>query len=289
MVYGFHPHTPTSIAVPTHVPVAQQWIQQHTDRFQAARKCVQAAKDRQKHYADQHRRPAHYVAGQWVLLSTRNIKFKLGGATKFWPKFIGPFQISQIIKDPYSVNLQADVTAVKLKLPASCRLHPVFHVSLLKPFHARAGQVPVSPDYDVDQNGVPLFIPEAILKEKRTRIGRSTRLQTFFLIRWKGLSFENDSWLKESDLHDITLILKWRQTNPGPPPQVPDNRPRVLRPRRVRVNYQEPDAVQNSPVPPPPVPPWQPPPMQVPPRHRPYTVDTEDDEDSQPHNGWIGF
>ena len=49
VVYGFHPHTPTSIAVPTHVPVAQQWIQQHTERFQAAKKCVQAAKDRQKH------------------------------------------------------------------------------------------------------------------------------------------------------------------------------------------------------------------------------------------------
>ena len=289
MVYGFHPHTPTSIAVPTQVPVAQQWLQKHTDRFQAARKCVQAAKDRQKHYADQHRRPAHYVAGQWVLLSTRNIKFKLGGATKFWPKFIGPFQISQIIKDPYSENLQADVTAVKLTLPASCRLHPVFHVSLLKPFHARAGQVPVCPEYDVDQNGVPLFIPEAILKEKRTRIGRSTRMQTFFLIRWKGLSFENDSWLKESDLHDITLILKWRETNPGPPPQVPDNRPRVLRPRRVRFNFQEQVSDQDSPAQPPPVPPRHPSALQAPPRHHWSHDSDEDSQAPSPNSGWIGF
>ena len=251
VVYGFHPHTPTSIAAPTNVPVAQRWIQQHTERFQAARKCVQAAKDRQKYYADRHRSPAHFIPGQWVLLSTRNIKFRIGGATKFWPKFIGPFQISSIIKDPHSENLQPDVTAVKLQLPKSCRLHPVFHVSLLKPFHTRPGQIPVCPEYDVDQNGVPLFVPQAIVKEKQSKLGR--RMVRFFLIRWQGLSFENDSWIKESELQDISLILKWRQTHPGPVPQVPDNRERHLRPRRTRIQYNE--VSQDSPLSPPPPPP----------------------------------
>ena len=113
------------------------------------------------------------------------------------------------------------------------------------------------------------------------------------MIRWQGLSFENDSWIKESELHDITLILKWRETHPGPAPRVPDNRPRVLRPKRVRVHYQEQsqDSGPSVPLPPPPLPAPLPPP---PPRHAlpqasSWTIDDYDSQADSPPGAWIGF
>jgi hypothetical protein len=65
-------------------------------------------------------------------LKTRQPKKKLDH--KFW----GPFKISRNIKD----------TAFQLDLPNSWNIHDVFHVSLLKPYHAsqQSGQKLIQPD-----------------------------------------------------------------------------------------------------------------------------------------------
>jgi hypothetical protein len=47
------------------------------------------------------------------------------------PKFFGPFQIIERMGE----------VAYKLKLPKSTRLHVVFHVSMLKKFHALCRRV----------------------------------------------------------------------------------------------------------------------------------------------------
>ncbi|KAJ9516316.1 hypothetical protein QJQ45_001061 [Haematococcus lacustris] len=66
-----------------------------------------------------------YKVGRKVLLSTKNLKLRPGKARKLIPRYVGPFEILLLVS----------AVAVKLDLPASMsRLHPVFHVSLIKPY-----------------------------------------------------------------------------------------------------------------------------------------------------------
>jgi hypothetical protein len=67
--------------------------------------------------------------GQLVYLSTKNLNLPKGRARKLCPKFVGPYKI---------LEANVDNSTFTLELPAalqSCRIHPKFHISLLRPFY----------------------------------------------------------------------------------------------------------------------------------------------------------
>ncbi|KAJ9515073.1 hypothetical protein QJQ45_012601 [Haematococcus lacustris] len=105
-------------------PSAHAFTRWWQDAVANARKCMAAAQSRQAAYANKARRDVEYKVGQKVLLSTKNLKLQPGKARKLIPRYVGPFEILLLV----------GAVAVKLDLPASMsRLHPVFHVSLIKP------------------------------------------------------------------------------------------------------------------------------------------------------------
>ncbi|KAL0186579.1 hypothetical protein M9458_018249, partial [Cirrhinus mrigala] len=63
-----------------------------------------------------------YEPGQWVWLSTRDLRLRLP-CKKLNPRYVGPFQIIR----------QITPVSFRLDLPAEYRISPTFHVSLLKP------------------------------------------------------------------------------------------------------------------------------------------------------------
>ncbi|GJS90217.1 hypothetical protein Tco_0772853 [Tanacetum coccineum] len=86
---------------------------------------MQAARDRQKSYADQRRRPLEFEVGDKVMLKVAPWKgvVRFGKRGKLNPRYNGPFRIIERI----------DPVAYRLELPQELsRVHNVFHVCNLK-------------------------------------------------------------------------------------------------------------------------------------------------------------
>jgi len=77
--------------------------------------------------------------------------------------------------------------AYKLALPVGSRIHDVFHVGLLKPFHGEP--LVVVPDLPPLQHGRAVPQPAAVLKR------RLARGQHELLVQWKGAPSEEASWV----------------------------------------------------------------------------------------------
>ena len=195
--HGCHPATPISLSLPEgKLPSLDAVFKDLESTHVRIRDLLKAAQDRQKAYADaRFRRPHDFKAGDYVLLSTRNLRFKVG-KKKFHPKFIGPFKILSMV--PGSNN------AARLELPASySRIHPVFHVSLFKPYHKDAHAPPPAPEPMVE-DGIPMYKVERILSTRMRRQGK--RKVQEFLIKWEGYDDAHNSWEPRKNLTDDLLV-----------------------------------------------------------------------------------
>ncbi|KAK3545833.1 hypothetical protein QTP70_015511, partial [Hemibagrus guttatus] len=143
-----------------------------------------------------------YQPGQEVWLSTRDIKLRLP-CKKLSPRFIGPFPIVRKI-NPVTYRLQ---------LPPEYRIHPVFHVSLLKPYHRS-----VSPSTEpgaAEEPPLPLLIddgPAYLVKEVLDSWRRGGRLE--YLVDWEGYGPEERSWVPRDDILDPGLLEDFHASHP---------------------------------------------------------------------------
>ena len=104
-----------------------QMIQDMADYVKKIRLKMKAAQNRQKSYADLHRRDFEFAVGDKVLLRVSPMKgiMRYGKRGKLSPKFIGPFEILKRIGEvPYQLDLPASLEKV----------HSVFHVSQLQKY-----------------------------------------------------------------------------------------------------------------------------------------------------------
>lgn len=201
---GYDPKTPLTGTVAHRCPAAQAYWDKHTERRDHCIKCLTIAQERQKHYADLRRRDVKYSQGQWVFLSTKNVKFKATGTPKFLPRFIGPFQVEHVYGPRDVHGVVTTVTACRLTLPVLMKIHPVFHVALLKEYIPDEF-CPGAPDtgrelpLTYDSDGSPTWEVECVMQERQRKVKK--KFVREFLIQWKNFGPEQHTW------EDASVVL----------------------------------------------------------------------------------
>lgn len=140
---------------------------------------------RQTH--DSRRMPPIFSVGDFVMLSTKNLR---SFQKKLSAKWVGPFMVEEAGKfDTYKLTLTKNFS----------RLHPWFHVSLLKlhilpaPGQSTRGKPP--PDH-IDEDGFEQYEVERIIAHRRH--GK----QLMYRVRWFGYPPSEDTWEPAAHLED---------------------------------------------------------------------------------------
>ncbi|KAJ9522262.1 hypothetical protein QJQ45_008091 [Haematococcus lacustris] len=156
---GQSPLTPALLELPGEVycPTARRLSEWWQSNVKQARHFMELAQRRQAYMANKGRQEVEYHTGQLVLLSTKNLRMKPGKAKKLLPRFIGPFKVLEHVGP----------VAVRLDLPqAMARMHPVFHVSLLRPYTSEHPHLPPPVEW-LDE--APLYEVEKLLAHRGVR------------------------------------------------------------------------------------------------------------------------
>jgi hypothetical protein len=199
---GYHPQFSSLVNTASPSTLSTSKVQEIDVTLENLRANLRHAQESYTTFANNHRQPHSFKVGDLVFLNRKNIR-TTRPSTKLDDKFFGPFKILSQVND----------VAFRLRLPSSMKIHPVFHVSLLKPKDPDHTAFPQPPPPDpVTVSGQLEYEVEAILDSKRYY--RSIR----YLVHWKGYDASERTWEPYSSLtncHD--LILDFHKRNPTKP------------------------------------------------------------------------
>lgn len=170
-------------AIATHLPEHTgdelDWVT-HNDKLRAQ---LARAQNRCKQQADRHRIERSYVGDQVLLKLQPYVQSTVANrpCPKLAYKFFGPFTVEQ----------RVGAMAYKLELPQNSRIHPVFHVSQLKPFTQDYSPVFSELPRTPDLSAAPLQ-PVAILERRMVKKGSSAIVQV--RVQWSSLSPDSATW-----------------------------------------------------------------------------------------------
>ena len=166
-------------------------LQRRDELLDELKQHLEASNNRTKQLADTHRRDVEYKIGDWVFLRLQPYRQKTvlrRSSQKLSHRYFGPFKVEARIGN----------VAYRLALPATARIHPVFHVSLLK---KRVGdEEPVSVQLPpLKESGTLRLTPAKVLQQRTVqKFGKEL---TEILVQWVDLPATEATW---EDTHQIT-------------------------------------------------------------------------------------
>jgi hypothetical protein len=185
VLYGHKPvHFGLDASGQCAVPDLQIMLEERQLMLQQIQLHLQRAQQRMKKQADKGRTDRVLTVGQQVFLKLQPY-CQSSVASRPHPKlafkFFGPFEVVRKINS----------VAYELALPVGCGIHPVFHVSQLKPkVGSRTSVSPVIPDISTG-----LQIPETVLETRLIWRGGKTVSQV--LVKWSGWDTSLATWEDE--------------------------------------------------------------------------------------------
>ena len=212
--YGFHPRLGFEPLITVGATAAtrdsEALVKSMKDITDYLREESAASQSRYEEQANRSRRPARrYRVGDLVWLDARNIRTLRPQKKLDW-KNLGPFPITEVIS----------AFAYRIGLPPSIKIHPVFHVSLLRaaasdPLPGQKQSAP--PPVEVD--GVEEFEVQEILDSRWERRGRGgPRLR--YLVQWT--SYDDPTEVPADHLENAQEIVanfhRRYPYKPGPRP-----------------------------------------------------------------------
>ncbi|CAJ2641615.1 unnamed protein product [Trifolium pratense] len=185
VVYGRSPPVITNY-LPGEVKVeaVQRDLADRDECLRQLKHHLSRASDRMKTQADRHRKERSFEVGDLVFLKLRpHVQQSVAAriCPKLSPRYFGPFKVIE----------RVGAVAYRLELPPTSRIHPVFHVSLLKKAVGDAvvnSTLPASLEASEDS----IWEPETAL-EQRTVIRHDISISQV-LIHWKNKPIEEATW-----------------------------------------------------------------------------------------------
>ena len=162
--YGYEPVTPITLIKGneiTNKESVKAFTQRIVSDWKLARRNLEKSVRQQAKYYDKKHRDVQFREGDLVLLSTRNLRLK-GVPAKLQKRFVGPFEILDTVGQQ----------AYRLALPNEWKLHPVFHVSLLRDWKSADVHTDVAiSQEDTPEVEEPFWEIEKILRWRKVKRG----------------------------------------------------------------------------------------------------------------------
>ncbi|GKB35858.1 putative reverse transcriptase domain-containing protein [Tanacetum coccineum] len=171
--------------------IRPELVQETTDKVVLIKEKLKAARDRQKSYADNRRKPLEFEVGDKVLLKVSPWKgvMRFGKRGKLAPRYVGPFEILERIGP----------VACRLRLPKELsKVHDTFHVSNLKKCLADANlHVPLD-EIKVDKTLHFVEKPVEIMEREVKTLKRSKI--PIVKVRWNSKRGPEFTWEREDHM-----------------------------------------------------------------------------------------
>lgn len=184
-LYGFPPphHSLGSYLDSTNIDVVE-FLEQRQNFMETLRDNLVQAQNQMKLFADKKREEREFLVGDMVYLRLqpfRQNSVSLRKNLKLSSRYYGPYKVLERIGK----------VAYKLELPEGAKVHPVFHVSLLKKCLSKKHE-PVEDLPEMDANGHYKIEPLSMLDSRQIR--RKGEVVSQVLVAWLNADPKFNSW-----------------------------------------------------------------------------------------------
>ena len=189
-LYGYNPELRFDVEDTVkagEAPAARERIQRLYNLRERLKEELLQSQERQAKYYNQRHQPRLFKRGDFVKLSTRNLRLQ---HKKLQPRWIGPLRVLERIGSQ----------AYRIALPEKySRLHDVFPIQAIDEFKPRESQplMPLPDLEDEDEWEIEEIKDKALMKG-----------QTHYLVKWEGWPTEYNQWIPESDMDNAKEAIR---------------------------------------------------------------------------------
>ena len=216
--YGRHPNPGSApVQVSSNTPALEDFAKHLQQSQEIAKRALEKTAQAMEKFANRKRGPTtEYTVGQLVMLTSANLSTDRP-SKKLTDKWQGPFEVLEKI----------GTHNYKLQLPDQWKIHPVFHVDKLKPYH----QDPNLPNH-------PKPPPDLIGRDEEYEVekildSKYRRGILSYLVKWVGYPNSESTWVRADETdHMRDIVDEWFKLHPDAPRSLRPERSRPKGPRR---------------------------------------------------------